>query len=105
VDAEIMNILKAKRDAIEALAFAMAEQVKNGYLANGESALRFVKTWAEAVDAMVPAEDVQTFGPNCEVCHKPGGTIQVNPYALEISGQTIEMRLHDECCNELAADT
>ena len=63
MDAEIVNILKAKCDAVEALEFALAEQVKAGTVASGESALRFVKTWAEAMQAMVPALTTVTAPP------------------------------------------
>jgi len=56
VDAEIVNILKAKRDAVEALEFALTSRVNSGTITTPEAAARFVKTWVEAMDAMVPAE-------------------------------------------------
>jgi hypothetical protein len=71
MNSDMIEILKAKRDALEALELAMADQVRAGHIASGESALRFVKTWSQAVDAMVPAEMEKTVMgilPNAHCC-------------------------------------
>jgi hypothetical protein len=57
VDAEIIEILKAKRDAVQALEEALKGAIQvTGMVGTPEGALALVRTWREAMDAMVPAE-------------------------------------------------
>lgn len=55
---EIVALLKAKRDAVQALAFALEDAVrKTGTVTSAEAALEFTKTWVDALDSMVPTDE------------------------------------------------
>lgn len=57
---EIVAILKAKRDAVESLSFALDKAVNqpgNGTPLTGQGAVAFIKTWAEALDSMIPLDE------------------------------------------------
>lgn len=38
----------------------------------------------------------------CEECGKRGGKVQVDPYRLELFGESVNMRLHERCAQSRA---
>jgi hypothetical protein len=55
---EMVEILKAKRDAVQSLAAALDYAVnQSGTVGDSKSAVAFTNTWLEALDSMVPTDE------------------------------------------------